>query len=262
MMKRFGLGFVALLAITSVGSANDENFKNAAARPACLSMITESLISECTAIQQTKNTVCNRPTECLPDKQEAWAREYDELYRWWDSAGKSAPDNDYKADRKRKMSELVSYMEAQKRLAEAGMPIAKECITARDNVQKFFENRAAPVATDVKNKLVPMRRALVDKFNETKTKREDAKSKYESGGSKDDNLKREWEAARDANIKAGQELDDFDKKYGPEIQYNFDKLIAYYQSEKTNHDPVSKQAEVRLQKCETSAKVQWKSLPF
>jgi hypothetical protein len=160
------------------------------------------------------------------------------------------------------MRDLATNLQNGKSAASAGMTVAKECITARDNVQKWFENRAIPLANDVKNELVPMRRALVEKFNETKNRREEAKKKYEDDGSKDDNLKREWEAARDANIKAGQDLDDFDKKYGPDTHYYFDKLISHYQSEKTNHDEPSRQAENRFNRCEKTTKVEWKSLQF
>jgi len=263
--KRFGygLGAVALIAVASHGSwANDKNFKNAADNRGCDSIITRDGISECKQVQGAKNTACNRASTCELDKQESWAKDYDELYRWWDNEGKKLPDNTYKSDQQRKMRDLLTNLQNGRAAANAGITLAKECITARDNVQKWFENRAIPLSNDVKNELVPMRRALVDKFNETKSKREEAKKKYEDGGSKDDGLKREWEAARDANIKAGQDLDDFDKKYGPDIQYYFDKLIAHYQTEKTNHDTPSREADNRLAKCEKTGKVEWKSLPF
>jgi hypothetical protein len=262
-IKRFGFGLgVVVIALASHGLANDKNFKNANGYRGCDSIITRDGITECKAVQTAKNVACNRASTCEFDKQESWAREYDALYRWWDNEGKKLPDNQYKSDQQRKMRDLVTNLTNGRAAANAGITIAKECIAARDAVQKWFESRAIPLANDVRNELVPKRRTLVDKFNETKNKREEAKKKYEDGGSKDDNLKREWEAARDANIKAGQELDDFDKQYGPDIQYYFDNLISHYQSEKTNHDTPSREAENRLTRCDRTVNVEWKSLPF
>lgn len=262
--KRLGvvLWVVSMIAVGQQAMANDKNFKNAADNRGCDSIITRDGIKECKEVQNAKNTACNRASSCELDKQESWAKEYDDLYRWWDNEGKNLPDNSYRSDQQRKMRDLVTSLQNGRAAANAGIPIAKECVAARDNVQKWFENRAVSLSNDVKNELLPMRRALVDKFNETKAKREETKKKYEDDGSKDDGLKREWEAARDANIKAGQDLDDFDKKYGPDIQYYYDKLIAHYQSEKTNHDTPSRDAESRLAKCEKTVRVDWKSLPF
>ena len=49
---------------------------------------------------------------------------------------------------------------------------------------------------------------------------------------------------------------------GRDIQYYYDKLISHYGYEKTNHDRPSLEADNRLQKCERTVKVEWKSLPF
>lgn len=218
-------------------------------------------IDECKKVQGTKNTACNRSTTCEVDKQEEWKKSYDELYKWWSSEGSKLPDNSFKSDKQRQMRELVDKLVAGKSAGAAGVTIANECITARNAVQKWFENTAIPLAEKVKNELVPMRKALVEKFNETKTKREDTKKKSEDNP-KDDGLRREWESARDANIEAGRKVDEFDKTYGPDIEYNHDRVVRYWGSEKTNHDEPSKQAENRLAKCERVVKVEWDRLPF
>lgn len=208
-----------------------------------------------------KNTACNRPSDCELSKQEEWAKEYDELYRWWDSEGNQLPDSSFKSDKQRKMRDLVTRLETGRATATAGVTIANECIQARNAVQKWFENVAIRLTERTRNELVPIRRDLVDKFNETKAKREEAKKKYDDKPD-DEGLRREWEAARDANIEAGRKLDEFDKTYGPDIQYYSDKLISHYQSEKTNHDRPSQEAERRLSTCEKTVKIEWKSLPF
>ena len=251
-----------MLGLLSQGSwANDKNFKAAADQSGCKSLITKDGIEECKKVQDAKNTACNRSSECEPSKQEDWAKEYDELYRWWGNEGNKLPDNSFKSDKQRQMRDLVDKLVAGKNSATAGVTIANECIQARNAVQKWFENTAIPLTERTKNELGPIRRALVDKLNETKTKREDAKKKYEDKPN-DDGLRREWEAARDANIEAGRKVDEFDKTYGPDIQYYYDKLISHYQYEKTNHDNPSKEADNRLVKCENTVKVEWKSLPF
>ena len=142
----YGLGALALITVVSASWANDKNFKTANDSRGCDSIITRDGISECKTVQGAKNTACNRATTCELDKQEAWAKEYDQLYRWWDSEGKNMPDNSYRSDRQRKMRDLATYLQNGRSAANAGMTIAKECITARDNVQKWFENRAIPLA--------------------------------------------------------------------------------------------------------------------
>jgi hypothetical protein len=265
MFKKMRVGVLwtgLIVALLWRGSqANDKNFKAAADQSGCASIITRDGINECKQVQSAKNTACNRATSCEIDKQEGWAKEYDELYQWWIKDGSKMPDNSFKNDKQRQMRDLVDKLAAGRNSATAGMTIANECIQARNAVQRWFENTAIPLAERTRNELVPIRRALVDKFNETKSKREEAKKKYDDNPS-DDNLRREWEAARDAHVEAGRKLDEFDKTYGPDIQHYYDKLISHYQSEKTNHDTPSKEAENRLVKCEKTVKVDWKSLPF
>jgi hypothetical protein len=50
--------------------------------------------------------------------------------------------------------------------------------------------------------------------------------------------------------------------YGLDIQSCYDKLMSHYQSEKTNHDRPSQQAENRLATYEKTVKVEWRDLPF
>jgi hypothetical protein len=242
-------------------SANDKNFKAAADQTGCKSLITREGIEECQKVHGAKNTACNRSSTCELSKQESWAKDYDDLYRWWESEGSKLPDNSFKSDKQRQMRDLADKLTNGRAAATAGITVANECIAARNAVQKWFENVAIPLTERTKNELVPIRRGLVEKFNETKTKREEAKKKHEDKPN-DDSLRREWEAARDANIEAGRKLDEFDKTYGPDIQYYYDRLISHYQSEKTNHDTPSQQAENRLANCEKTVKVEWKRLPF
>lgn len=241
--------------------ANDKNFKAAADQSGCKSLITRGGIEECQKVQGAKNAACNRPSDCELSKQEDWAKEYDELYRWWENEGNKLPDNSFKSEKQRKMRDLGARLDTGNAAAKAGVKLANECIQARNAVQKWFEDVAIPLTERTKNELVPMRRELVDKFNETKAKREEAKKKYDDK-SNDDGLRREWEAARDTNVEAGRKLDEFDKTYGPDIQYYSDKLISHYKSEKTNHDRPSEQAENRLATCEKTVKIEWKKLPF
>lgn len=240
--------------------ANNKHFKNAASNKSCGSIITTSGVTECTNVQQAKNTACNRETKCEPTKMADWKTDYEKIVTWLSSDEGKKTDNQYKRDQQNKAKELFELLKAGKAEGERGIPISQDCIKARDAVQNYFANNAVNLAKEVRDELIPMRRALVDKFNETKTKREDTKKKSEDNP-KDDNLRREWEAARDANIEAGRKLDEFDRTYGPDMQYYFDQLISHYSSEKTNHDPISLGAEVRLQKCQTSAGVSWSSMP-
>lgn len=251
-----GLG---LLASSSWG--NDKNFKAAADQTGCKSLITKGGIEDCHKVQGAKSAACNRASECELSKQEEWGKEYDELHRWWTSEGNKLPDNDFKSDKQRKMRNVLERLVTGRTTANAGMKIANECIQARTAVQTWFERTAIPLTEQARNELVPIRRDLVTSYNETKARREQAKAKHDASSS-DDSLRKEWEAARDANLDAGRRLDEFDETYGPDIQHNYDRLIKHYHAEKTNHDRPSAEAENRLAKCEKTVKVEWKDLPF
>jgi hypothetical protein len=90
--------------------ANDKNFKAAAGQSRCKSLTTRDGIEECQKVQGAKNTACNRPSTCELSKQEDWAKEYDELYRWWDNEGNKLPDNPFKSDKQRQMRDLVDKL--------------------------------------------------------------------------------------------------------------------------------------------------------
>jgi hypothetical protein len=256
--KRLGyaLWVGLMIGLLSQGSwANNKNFKAAADKSGCESIITTDGIEACKRNSEAKNRACNRASSCELDKQERWAKEYNELVEKWPKM------SDYEKERyRRAIRDLRDDLDRGKNAANAGVTIATECVAARNAVQKWFEDTAIPLTERTKNELVPMRKALVEKFNETKTKREDAKKKYEDKPN-DDNLRREWEAARDANIEAGRKLDEFDKTYGPDIEYYADKLVRHYQAEKTNHDTPSREAENRLEKCTKTVAVKYESLP-
>jgi hypothetical protein len=115
MFTKTRVGYVVwaglMLGLLSQGSwANDKNFKAAADQSGCKSLITKDGIEECQKVQGAKNTACNRSSDCELSKQEEWAKEYDELYRWWDSEGNKLPDSSFKSDKQHKMRNLVTKL--------------------------------------------------------------------------------------------------------------------------------------------------------
>jgi len=168
-------------------------------------------------------------------------------------------DSDKESSR-REIRELREKLVNGTNAANAGATIARDCVAARDAVQKYFENVAIPLTEQTRNELVPQRKALVEKFNETKAKRDAARTKSENSPN-DTGLRREWEIARDEHTDAGQKLDRFDKEYGPDIWDNADKLIRHYREEKTKHETPTRETANRLITCEKTVAVKYADLP-
>ncbi|MBX3159115.1 MAG: hypothetical protein KF773_24315 [Deltaproteobacteria bacterium] len=115
--------------------ANNKNFSAAAGSKGCKSIITSDGVSACTRISDAKDAACNRPSTCELDRQERWAKDYS------DPLEKHAEESD-KERYKRELNELYQKLENGKTAANAGVVVARECVSARQAVQDYFEKTA------------------------------------------------------------------------------------------------------------------------
>jgi hypothetical protein len=245
---------IAVLVWTPWSSAN--NFKESADKKGCESIITSDQRKECDRVQDAKNKACNRPTECEPRKQEDSIRKLEaDLERL-----KTIPDAD-KDNFKRSIRDDWGKIDSRYKASVDGIKVSAECIKARDAVQKWFEDVAIPLTERMKSGAVQARRTFVEKYNEATRRRDEARKKLDEKPS-DESLRREWEAAREAMAEAQKKIEEFDRQYGPDIEVYADKLVRHYQSEKTNHDDPSKQADARLENCKKVNDLRYPSLPF
>ncbi len=257
--KKCGYGIwaalmIAVLVRTPWSSAN--NFKESADKKGCESILTRNEKDACDRVQGEKNKACNRATECEPDKQERAIKEYETALERL----KTMPDAD-KENFKRSTRDLFTTIDNRYKASIDGIKVSEECIKARDAVQKWFEDVAIPLTERMKSGAVQARRTFVEKYNDATKRRDDARKKLDEKPH-DESLRREWEAAREAMAEAQKKIEEFDKQYGPDIEVYADKLVRHYQSEKTNHDTPSKQADARLENCKKVNNMRYPSLPF
>lgn len=234
-------------------SAN--NFKESSEKTGCKSILTRNELEACERVQGEKNATCNVRTDCDPDKQERAIKELETAIERF----KTIPEAD-KENYKRSIIEMRQKIEERYNQSTAGVKVAENCIKARDAVQKWFEDVAIPLTERMKSGAVSARKTLVEKHEEAVKRREEAKKKLDE--KPNDENRREWEAAREAVGVAQKKLEEFNTQYGPDIEYYADRLVRHYQSEKTNHDTPSKQAEARLNNCQKVNNMRYPSLPF
>ncbi|MBX3160814.1 MAG: hypothetical protein KF773_32915 [Deltaproteobacteria bacterium] len=232
---------IAVLARSHGSSAN--NFKEAAAEQGCRSLITKQERESCEAVQGEKNRICNRPTECEPRKQEEDIKELkDKIDRL-----PKMPEAD-KENFKRGIRDLHKEIKRRNEASKDGKTIAEGCVNARDSVQKWFEDVAIPLTERMKNAALTVRKEKLERLAKATETRRKTKERLDTAPS-DDSARREHEQAVKEYSEAVREVEEFNKLYGPDIEYYADRLIRHYQYEKTNHDTPSRQADARLENC-------------
>jgi hypothetical protein len=249
MGKKVGYIWAALLVAVVAGSgwSSANNFKAATDKTGCASIVGDSEREACKKAQDAKNTICNVKTECEPDKQERLISDYKDALKKLEEGKINASDVD---SFKRSIRDMKDKLDARKAAAVAGQKVASACIKARDAVQEWFERVGIPFTERARDAALAERKVLLEKLQAAERKKNDAKTKEDRDKAVD-----EMQAVQ-------KELEAFNSKYGHDVEYNANKLIRHYQSEKTNHDTPSKQAEDRLNNCKKVEGLSYPSLPF
>lgn len=170
MMIKAGLAFVALTIPLMVYAA-EYNFYEQADKKGCSSIITERGQEECARAQRAKDDACKVAVECDVDKQERLIVTY--------KKAKDRLDRGQVADAdKEKLKETVRTLKDQldraKAAARSGTSIAQDCVTARENVQKWFMETGIRLTEQTRDDALRLRKDLLDKLADAQRKQGDA----------------------------------------------------------------------------------------
>ena len=243
MMLRVA-GFVCVL-VLGIGVGVADNFEVFSGRKGCESIVKDRERSECQDISRRKNEACNQTASCDFDRHKRDIEEYNEAKK--QLADGRVADAD-KGRLEQKIRELKDKLDSRKSAAPDVMKIAQGCIDARARVQDWFKNTAIPVTERARDDAMKLRKELLDKLKEADERRSKAKDKRDANPN-DSSAKDDYERASQAYRDAEKALEQFNDRYGREVERHAGRLIDQYKDERDRHDDPTKQAENRLQKC-------------
>src|SRR5262245_43140348 len=177
--KRSTLGrnlaiMAAMVGVGVAAQAAEYNFYEQADRKGCASIITERGQSDCAAVQRRKDELCSVPVDCDPDKQEKTIAKYKEAKDRLDRGQVADADKDKLRVSVRDRKDELNRRKDQ---ARRGTSDADGCVTARENVQKWFAETGIRLTEQTRDEALRIRKDLLDKLTETQKKQADAKAK-------------------------------------------------------------------------------------
>lgn len=241
MVAMLGLG----LGLGHVALASEFNFYEQADKEGCASIITESGQRECAAVQQRKNDMCRVATECEPDKQEKTIATYKEAKERLDSGKLNDSDKDKLKDTVRG---LKDFLDQRKEAARRGTSDAQACVQARQDVQTWFKEAGIPLTERTREDALRLRKDLLDRLAETQKKQADAKVKREAKPN-DSSAQSDYDRATDDMRSAEKALEQWNTKYGKDVERYADKLIEQYKKQIELHKKPLDEAKNRVENC-------------
>ena len=246
--RRLSIGAAILLATFGLGvavEAAEYNFYDQADKKGCASVITERGQSECAAVQKRKDDACSVPVECDPDKQEKTIAAYKDAKERLDGGKVNDSDKDKLKDTVR---DLKDELDRRKDAARRGTSDAQACVSAREDVQKWFMDTGIPLTEHTRDDALKLRRDLLDKLADTQKKQADAKTKRDANPT-DSSAQSDYDRATSDMRDAEKALEQFNTKYGKDIERYSDKLVSQYKDEKASHDRPLGEARNRVDNC-------------
>jgi hypothetical protein len=247
MMKmKFGLVFaMTTLGLTVAVYASEYNFYEQADKKGCASVITERGQDECARTQRAKDDACNVSIDCDTDKQERAIAKYKEAKDRLDRGQVADADKDKLKDTIRA---LKDELDARKDAARKGTSVAQGCVTARENVQKWFMETGIPLTERTRDDALRTRKDLLDKLADAQKKQADAKSKRDAKPG-DSSAQSDYDRATEDMRNAEKALEQFNNKYGKDIERYASRLIDQYKAEKESHERPLTEARNRVDNC-------------
>ena len=221
------------------------NFAEQAAEKGCASVITQRGQDECKREQQKKDDACNVSVDCDVDKQEKTIEKYNEAKTKLDRGEVNDADRDKLKDTIR---DLKDELDKRKEGARRGASVAEGCVTARQNVQKWFMETGIPLTERTRDEALQLRKELLDKLADAQKKQSDAKSNRDAKPG-DSSAQSDYDRATENMRDAEKALEQFNTKYGKDVERNASKLIEQYKAEKESHERPLTEAQNRLEKC-------------
>jgi hypothetical protein len=237
VVAMFGLGVAA--------QASEYNFYDQADRKGCASIITERGQGDCAAVQRRKDDLCTVPVECDPDKQEKTIAKYKEAKERLESGKVNDSDRDKLKDSVR---DLKDELDRRKDAARRGTSDAQACVRAREDVQKWFMETGIPLTERTRDDALRLRKDLLDKLSDAQRKQADAKSKRDANPG-DSSAQSEYDRATDEMRDAERALEQFNNKYGKDIERYASRLIDQYKAEKESHERPLTEVRNRADNC-------------
>lgn len=240
------LGVVSLvLVLPWLVRAAEYNFYEQADKKGCASIITERGQDECARVQRAKDDACKVAVECEPDKQERLIATYKEAKERLDRGQVADADKDKLAETVRT---LKDQLDRAKAAARSGTSIAQDCVTARENVQKWFMETGIRLTEQTRDDALRLRKSLLDRLSDAQRKQADAKSKRDAKPG-DSSAQGDYDRATDEMRSAEKALEDFNTRYGKDIERYASKLIDQYKAEKDAHERPLSEARNRVENC-------------
>jgi hypothetical protein len=237
--------FAAVCVAITVRAA-EYNFQVQSGKKGCDSVITERGQDECARIQRAKDEACNVATECDVDRQERTIERYREVK----DRLERGDVNDADKDRLRQtIRDLKEELDARKEGATRSIPIAKRCVAAREDVQKWFSDTGIPLTERSRDDALQIRRGLLEKLAEAQKKQAEAKAKREANPD-DSSAQSEYDRATQEMRDAEKALEQFNDKYGHDIERHASRLIEHYRDERQSHERPLTESRNRVEKCE------------
>jgi hypothetical protein len=246
MKLKSGLAFgmLALGLVVTVYAA-EYNFYEQADKKGCASIITERGQDECARVQRAKDDACNVPVQCDVDKQERLIAVYKEAKERLERGQVADADKDRLKETVRTLKEQIDN---NKDAARSGTSKAQGCVTARENVQKWFMETGIRLTERTRDDALRLRKELLDKLSDAQRKQADAKAKRDAKPG-DSSAQSDFERATEEMRNAEKALEQFNSKYGKDIERYASRLIDHYKAEKESHERPLTEARNRVENC-------------
>lgn len=246
-MKRTNVGLVfGTIFLFSVSVyAGEYNFYEQADKKGCASIITEREQGKCADVQAAKDKACGVPVECEVSKQERLIGTYKEMKDRLERGQVADADKDRLKDT---VNTLKQQLDGNKEAARRGISVAETCVRSREDVQKWFAETGIPLTERTRDDALRQRKDLLDKLADTQRKQADAKAKRDAKPN-DSSAQSDYDRAVDDMRNAEKMLEQFNNKFGKDIERYAAKLIAQYQEERTSHDRPLNEARNRVDNC-------------
>jgi hypothetical protein len=248
MSIKLGRLFAVMAAIAMTGVAvyaAELNFYEQADKKGCASIITERGQSDCASVQNAKDRACNVAVECDVDRQERLITKYKDAKDRLDRGQVADADKDKLKD---SINAMKQELDNNKSAARSGTFVVQGCVDARVAVQKWFIDDGIRLTERTRDDALRVRRDLLDKLADTQKKQAEAKAKRDAKPG-DSSAQSEYDRATEDMRNAEKALEQFNSKYGKDIERYADKLIRHYRDEKDSHDKPLDEAKNRVANC-------------
>jgi hypothetical protein len=247
MMKiKVGVLLVTIsLGLAAAVYASEYNFYEQADKKGCASIITERGQDEGARVQRAKDDACSMPVQCDVSQQERLIANYKEAKERLDRGQVADADRDNLKDKIRLLKEAL---DANKDAARSGTSKAQGCVTARENVQKWFMETGIRLTERTRDDALRLRKELLDKLSDAQRKQADAKAKRDAKPG-DSSAQSDFERATEEMRNAEKALEQFNGKYGKDIERYASRLIDHYKAEKESHERPLTEARNRVENC-------------